>query len=156
MRTPLPKIGIRRATVDDAGCLARLVAEMDDEVPAMEEWDARSDSMRTLLAEMATYPGFHAWLIMDGDTPVGSFSLLVFRSPSHGGSPQALLDAVVITHARRGEGIGEAMLQEAMRLAREAGCYKLALSSSLQRMDAHRFYEMLGFTQHGISFAIAL
>jgi hypothetical protein len=46
------------------------------------------------------------------------------------------------------------MIQEAMRIAANSGCYKLALSSNLKRADAHRFYQSLGFHQHGISFAI--
>lgn len=156
MKTSLPVVAIRRATPNDAECLVRLIAEMDAREIAAHDLEGQCRAMRATLADMASYPSFEAWLVLEGETPVGSFSVLIFRSPSHGGVPQALLDAVVVTRARRGEGIGEAMLQHAMRLARDAGCYKLALSSSLQRMDAHRFYESLGLTQHGISFGIKL
>ena len=34
------------------------------------------------------------------------------------------------------------------------GCYKLVLSSHLQRHEAHGFYEGLGFRKHGFSFLI--
>lgn len=152
MNAALPEVRVRVATVADAGVLAPLLAEMDDELP-QADW---ADAIRDLLAEMASYPHFHCYLVFDGETPVATFSLLVFRSPSHRASRQAVLDAVVVTRLRRGQGFGEAMLKEAMRLATEAGCYKLALSSNLKRMDAHRFYETLGFAQHGISFGIAL
>lgn len=152
MSAVLPAIQVRVATADDADVLARLLAEMDDELPPPNAVDV----VRELLSEMAGYPHFHCYLVFDGETPVATFSLLVFRSPSHGASRQAVLDAVVVTRFRRGQGFGEAMLKEAMRLATEAGCYKLALSSNLKRMDAHRFYETLGFAQHGISFGIPL
>lgn len=152
MNTALPAIRVRVATAEDADVLARLLAEMDDESPQSDAVDV----VCGLLDEMARYPHFHCYLVFDGETPVATFSLLVFRSPSHGASRQAVLDAVVVTRSRRGQGFGEAMLKEAMRIATDAGCYKLALSSNLKRMDAHRFYETLGFAQHGISFGIAL
>lgn len=41
-----------------------------------------------------------------------------------------------------------------MHLVRHSGCYKLALSSTLKRRIAHRFYGSAGFTQLGVSFAI--
>jgi GNAT superfamily N-acetyltransferase len=47
-------------------------------------------------------------------------------------------------------------MDDAMRLAREAGCYKLALSSNRRRERAHAFYERLGFGRHGVSFLVEL
>jgi GNAT superfamily N-acetyltransferase len=44
------------------------------------------------------------------------------------------------------------MMRRAMDECRQAGCYKLALSSNLKREAAHRFYEGLGFEKHGYSF----
>ena len=46
------------------------------------------------------------------------------------------------------------MMEHARALAREAGAYKLALSSNLKRTRAHAFYDALGFQRHGISFVI--
>jgi len=46
------------------------------------------------------------------------------------------------------------MMAHAMQQARDAGCYKLALSSNVCRKDAHAFYESLGFAQHGLSFVV--
>jgi GNAT superfamily N-acetyltransferase len=48
------------------------------------------------------------------------------------------------------------MMQHAMRQAREAGCYKLVLSSNQKRERAHTFYESLGFVRHGYSFQIEM
>jgi GNAT superfamily N-acetyltransferase len=48
------------------------------------------------------------------------------------------------------------MMQHAMRQAREAGCYKLVLSSNQKREGAHAFYESLGFARHGYSFQIEM
>lgn len=148
-----PGIVVREAGPDDADTLAALMAEMDDEA------DARVDAghMRKIMANMAAYPDFRAYLALsDTGTPVGTFTLMVFSSPSHGGARQAMLDAVVVTRSRRGQGVGGAMLQHALNIAAASGCYKMTLSSNLKRVDAHRFYEDLGFRQHGISFSIPL
>ena len=151
----LPGLTVREVNTGDAEVLARLQAEMDDH--ALDETGSEVAAMRDILLDMAAYPFFKAYLAMDArGEVVGTFSLLVFSSPSHQGTSQAVLDAVVVTRARRGEGAGEAMLRQAMRIASEAGCYKLMLSSNLKRMDAHRFYERLGFSQHGVGFSILL
>jgi GNAT superfamily N-acetyltransferase len=63
---------------------------------------------------------------------------------------------VVVSRSYRGRRIGEAMVREALLMASQAGCYKLILSSNLKRRDAHRFYEQLGFRQHGISYGMQL
>jgi GNAT superfamily N-acetyltransferase len=47
------------------------------------------------------------------------------------------------------------MMEHARALAREAGCYKLALSSNQKRVEAHAFYERIGFERHGFSFVVA-
>jgi hypothetical protein len=38
----------------------------------------------------------------------------------------------------------------------DARLLKLALSSNVRRVYAHRFYETLGFERHGLSFAVFL
>jgi GNAT superfamily N-acetyltransferase len=150
-----PVVKVRQATARDAEVLARLLAEMDDEqLPPDPAPDI--ERMRDILAGMAAYPYFRAYLVSENGEPVGSFSLMIFSSPSHGGASQAMLDAVVVTRSRRGSGIGQAMIREALDIASAAGCYKMTLSSNLKRLDAHRFYEQLGFKQHGVSFSIPL
>jgi GNAT superfamily N-acetyltransferase len=146
-------IVVREAAADDAELLAALMAEMDDEPELVLD----GAQMRAVMADMAAYPDFRTYLVLDRTgTAVGTFSLMIFSSPSHHGARQALLDAVVVSRTRRGQGVGGDMLRHAMHIAAASGCYKMTLSSNLKRVDAHRFYEDLGFRQHGISFSILL
>lgn len=145
---------IRCAAVDDAATLAPLLAEMDDDVLALTPADI--ERMRGVLAGMASYPDFRAFVVSRDGIAVGSFSLMIFCSPSHQGQAQAMLDGVVVARQARGSGVGQIMLRHALDLAAAAGCYKMSLSSNLKRSDAHRFYEQLGFTRHGVSFSIPI
>ncbi len=57
---------------------------------------------------------------------------------------------LVVGEKLRGRGVGAAMVAEAERLAREAGCVLMEVTSNRRRERAHRFYERLGyeFTSH--------
>jgi GNAT superfamily N-acetyltransferase len=75
----------------------------------------------------------------------GTASVVVVANLSHIGRPYAIVENVVVDASFRGKGIGDAMLNHATEIARNAGCYKVALTSNKSRVDAHRFYERLGF-----------
>ena len=51
----------------------------------------------------------------------------------------------MVTHAQRGSGVGSAVLEHLLAIARQAGCYKVQLLSGKHRQRAHRFYRAIGF-----------
>ncbi|RWA50285.1 GNAT family acetyltransferase [Cupriavidus sp. UYMSc13B] len=131
--------------------LSALLAALDGESPLPLA------TMRERYATVRRYPDYRCYMMVDEDeVPLGTFSLLVFPMMVHDGRPEAIVEAVVVAPCARGMGVGKAMMREAMRLAREAGAAKLALSSNARRLQAHQFYRQLGFTEHGISFSIEL
>lgn len=149
----VPTLHLREVsgTDEELRQLATLLAAMDDEPPLSLAL------MRERFAEIRRVPAYRCYFMCDAhDVPLGTFSLLVFPVMVHDGRPEAIVEAVVVSPAARGKGIGKRMMQEAMRLATEAGASKLALSSNAKRLEAHQFYRQLGFTEHGISFSIAL
>ena len=85
---------------------------------------------------------------------VGTFALLIMDNLGHQGAPSAIIEDVAVDPALHGQGIGTAMMQYAIRLASENGCYKAVLSSNLKRERAHAFYDSLGFERHGYSFRV--
>ena len=89
----------------------------------------------------------------DGEI-VGTFAVIFLGGLAHAGRDSCVVEDVVVEPRRQGSGIGREMMQFAMRACSERGCYKLVLSSHLQRERAHRFYEGLGFRKHGYSFLI--
>ncbi len=101
-------------------------AEADELLPRLLGHDVAT---RVLLAEQAE----------QAERVVG---VLVWHwlQPLHVAPAWGLISALVVDDGARGGGIGAALLCEAERQAREAGCSQLELSSSIKREDAHRFY----------------
>lgn len=72
----------------------------------------------------------------------------------HWGTPSGVIEDVAVDPACQGQGIGRIMMDYALRLCRDKGCYKAVLSSNLRRERAHAFYESLGFERHGYSYRV--
>lgn len=89
--------------------------------------------------------------VIDGE-PRAMFTLLIVQDLSHNMPRVAILSNVVVDADLRGQGVGHAMIEFALDVARSAGCDKMMLTSNLKREAAHRFYLDLGFKQHGLSF----
>jgi GNAT superfamily N-acetyltransferase len=119
------------------------------------------------LAQFRQYPSYRLWVACEaapddssdaesGGQVVGTYALLVMHNLGHQGTPSAIVEDVVVSDQRQGQGIGQLMMQHAQQQARVAGCYKLVLSSNQKRERAHAFYESLGFQRHGFSFVIGI
>ncbi|MDJ0781338.1 MAG: GNAT family N-acetyltransferase [Desulfosarcinaceae bacterium] len=109
-----------------------------------------------LFKEMGRHPAYHLFVATEADRIVGSFALLIMPNLGHLGKPSGVVESVVVAPERHRSGIGRAMMQFAMERCRARGCYKMTLSADLRRIDAHRFYESLGFERHGFSFVVPL
>ncbi|EJE48446.1 acetyltransferase [Acidovorax sp. CF316] len=139
------------ADLDEVLALYQGIEDSPEHVLTLED-------ARAMLVQFSTYPSYRLWVACEstgsGADVVGTYTLLVMHNLAHRGAPSAVVEDVVVAADRKGQGIGRQMMAHAVQLAREAGCYKLALSSHRKRTDAHAFYESLGFAQHGLSFSI--
>jgi GNAT superfamily N-acetyltransferase len=112
------------------------------------------DDARSLLARIRRIPDYELYVARDRGRIVGTFALLIMPNLGTGGTPSGVVEDVVVVSDRQGQGIGRAMIGEAIRLCSAHGCYKVTLSSNMKRERAHAFYEGLGFERHGYSFRI--
>jgi GNAT superfamily N-acetyltransferase len=142
---------IREATVEDVGELARLYRQLSDD---SAENPVDEQALARVFARTRDYPGYRVLLAVDEGRVVGSFVLVILEMLGWRCAPEALVEDVVVERKARGRGIGRRMMAFAMNEAALTGCYKLVLSSNLERTGAHSFYERLGFRQHGLSFQI--
>ena len=60
------------------------------------------------------------------------------------------IDDLCVDETRRGEHIGKALYEAAVRLARESGCYNLTLNVWSCNASALRFYEAQGLVPQKI------
>ena len=149
MHTP---INIHKASKADLPDVLRLLSQpdMDDgKVLTLAEAERLFD-------RMARYPDYRLYVAIRDDRIVGAFALLIMDNLGHRGAHSGVIEDVVVDPQCQGQGIGRAMMQYALRLCAEKGCYKLALSSNLTRERAHAFYESLGFERHGYSFRVMI
>ena len=144
---------LREATAEDLPQVLALYAQPGLDGGRVLELAQAGD----IHASFARYPNYRLFVACDpGGDLLGSYALLVMHNLAHMGMPSAIVEDVVVGEGQRGQGIGRQMMDHAMSLAREAGCYKLALSSNLKRTRAHAFYQALGFERHGLSFLVPL
>lgn len=78
---------------------------------------------------------------IDGEI-VGTLTLVMFPIPT---GLRAWIEDVVVDEAARGQGVGAALTEQAVRLARAAGARTVDLTSRPSRQAANRLYERLGF-----------
>lgn len=142
----------READHNDLGAILRLYqeAQIDD-----SESLALSDA-QTLFSRMKSYPNYHLYVAEEAQQIIGSFALLIMDNLGHRGTPSAIVEDVAVHPGYQRQGIGKDMMQFAIQLSRDAGCYKIVLSSNLKREKAHAFYEALGFEKHGYSYRLNL
>ena len=82
---------------------------------------------------------------MDGKV-IGTLHLFFTPSLSYRGRLRAHIESVRVDERLRSQGIGRRMVEFAIQRAKERGAHIVELTSNNERVDAHRFYQRLGFT----------
>jgi len=62
-------------------------------------------------------------------------------------APFCEINGLVVDERYRGKGIGAALIEKAKEWTINKGCARLRLRTNVKRVDAHRFYSGLGFTE---------
>jgi GNAT superfamily N-acetyltransferase len=145
------KIIIKEATITDLSGILILYSTVLDNGNVLT-----IEQAETLFKKMQSYPNYKVYVAEKEGDIVGTFALLIMDNLAHQGTPSGVVEDVAVLNDLQGQGIGKLMMKFAMERCKEAGCYKLVLSSNVKRMEAHAFYESLGFEKHGFSFRIKL
>jgi GNAT superfamily N-acetyltransferase len=74
-----------------------------------------------------------------------------FFRPALEKPPEVVVEALVVEAAQRSRGVGERLMAEAEVFARRFPNASVSLYSGTQRIDAHLFYERLGYIRSGTS-----
>jgi ribosomal protein S18 acetylase RimI-like enzyme len=130
----------RLAGVIDAAEAARLLhdfnTEFEDFTPGVQELTNRLAEL--LVADEVT-------VLLAGDGPLG-IAVLRFRPALWTQTLDAYLEELYVVPQHRGEGLGRALLEGALELARSRGAGLIHLGTSVDDRAAIALYEKLGFT----------
>ncbi|MEU3823867.1 GNAT family N-acetyltransferase [Streptomyces sp. SID486] len=137
-------IDIRAATTDDLPAIVAMLA--DDPLGAQRESPDDLTPYRTALERLADDPNQHVVVAVREGRVIGTLQLTIIPGLSHKGATRALIEAVRIHADERGSGLGGRLIEWAIDTSRRLGCRMVQLTSDKARVDAHRFYERLGFT----------
>jgi GNAT superfamily N-acetyltransferase len=135
---------IRTATLGDAPELARLLTLLGHAMTAAEvearwaDWAMAGNSALVVPGEQGTLLGtavLHRMHVLHRPRPVGRIT------------------ALIVDPAARGREVGRALVEAAESVLEVAGCGLLEITSNVRLVDAHAFYEHLGYEQSCVRFS---
>jgi GNAT superfamily N-acetyltransferase len=134
------EFAVRRAEAADAETVGRLLhdfnSEFDEPTPGAR---ALAERFRELLAAR------EVTVLLGGDGPHG-LAVLRFRPGIWANALECYLAELYVVPDRRGHGLGRALMEAAIDLARREGADHMDLGTSEDDVAARALYESLGFS----------
>ncbi|WP_103500455.1 GNAT family N-acetyltransferase [Streptomyces sp. SM14] len=147
-------VTIRTAVADDLPAIVAMLA--DDPLGAERENPADLTPYRSAYRNIEADPNQHLVVAVRAGQVIGTLQLTVIPGLSRKGASRALIEAVRVHADARGSGLGGELIEWAVSEARRLDCALVQLTSDATRVDAHRFYERLGFEPSHVGFKRAL
>ena len=138
-------VTIRPAVPGDATVLSELLAQLG--------YPASAADIPQRLRAIADFPGAKAFVATNryGEV-VGLITAQIIPS-IHDNDPVAWLTTLVVLEDARGAGIGSALVRHVERWGIEKGAKRLSVTSGIQRLSTHEFYEKRDYERTGLRFS---
>ncbi len=142
---------VRQATEQDIPRIQKLYLQLAFTPPPEGAPYPSPEEYRRVFNEMAALPGYELLVAEEDGEILGTMVMAILPGMARGVSPFAVVEYVVVDEKCRRKGIGRALMDDIVARSKEAGCYKIMLTSDRRREEAHRFYESMGFeaSAHG-------
>lgn len=138
--TSKPDHAVRRGELADAATIAQLLDDFNREYDEFTPGPAvLTDRVRELLTTG------EITVLLGGSGPHG-LAVLRFRPSMYKESLDCYLEELYVAPDRRGQGIGRALMEEAIETARREGAGYMDLGTSEDDVAARALYESLGFS----------
>ena len=149
-------VTLRDAHADDLDGLMVLLS--DDPISAARGdngLDENRPAYARALTRIEADPANTQLVVTDGARLIGTMQLTVIPGLARAGSDRLQVETVRVASDRRSSGIGAAMMRWVEDVAAPAlGVSLIQLTSDAARVDAHRFYERLGYTPSHLGFKL--
>jgi len=149
-------IDIRRAQEADVPAIVTMLA--DDPLGRGREDTSEplAKAYRDAFAAVDADPNQFLAVMTDGGQVIGTLQITFLAGLSLQGAWRGQIEAVRVAAGRRGERLGQRLLEWAIEKCRERGCRIVQLTTNKSRQDAHRFYDRLGFKASHIGYKLDL
>jgi ribosomal protein S18 acetylase RimI-like enzyme len=131
-------MSVRRAQVEDADAIARLLYDFN------VEYDEPTPEPPELAVRIRELMGADTIVLLAGDGPDG-VALMRFRPSIWSSGKECYLAELYVVPDRRGNGLGRALMETAIEVARGEGADFMDLGTSEDDVAARALYESLGF-----------
>ena len=135
----MPEHRVRRAGREDAGVVGQLLDDFN------REFDAPTPGAGRLAARMRELLSGEGTVVLLGGTGPDGLVVLRFRPAIWSDALECYLAELYVVPRRRGHGLGRALMDAALALAREEGADHIDLGTSEDDVAARALYESLGF-----------
>lgn len=133
---------IEKATFADIQALSELLSVLFSQE---EEFTPDAKAQSRGLAQIITNPEMGAILLARQDGQIVGMVNLLFTLSTALGDRVALLEDMVVSPLKRGNGIGSRLLAEAIAYARSHDCKRITLLTDQKNATAQSFYKKQGF-----------
>jgi len=148
---------IRTAKETDIPCILELYRQLTiTTAPAEAGKEPTADDYKLVFNQIGALPNLEMVVAEENSEVIGSLILLIVPNLSHKGLPWALVENVIVDGTHRRTGVGRLLMEYAIQRAKEAECYRISLSSDNRRVEAHKFYESIGFKGSSIGIRMSL
>ncbi|SFV29989.1 Acetyltransferase (GNAT) family protein [Devosia crocina] len=155
----MPELAFRDARPDDIATILMLNHAGDArgaDTPPLDPATLSDPRYRVAFDAIATDPNNRLIVAERHGEVVGTLQISAVPGLPRFGMKRAILENVYIRADQRGTGLGTEMVRWAIEEARSMGCGIVQLTSNKVRLDAHRFYEKLGFRKSHEGFKLFL
>jgi GNAT superfamily N-acetyltransferase len=140
-----PVILFRLARRADLPSIVRMLAD-DDLGSQREQYEHPLPESYYLAFEQIEDDPNHELIVAERNGEViGTLHLMFLPSISFQGGLRAQVESVRVDKRFQSQGIGSEMMKWTMERAKQRGAHVVQLTTHQTRVDAHRFYEKLGF-----------
>jgi len=140
----------------DLPAIVRMLA--DDDLGSQRECyeDPLPESYYSAFEQIDHDPNHELIVAERNGEVIGTLHLIFMPSISFQGELRAQVESVRVDKRFQSQGIGGELMKWSMERARQRGAHVVQLTTHKTRLDAHRFYERLGFKGSHLGMKLSL